>query len=57
MSASDQGAICIAKCRLKSALLTDKRVKAMKELISGIRVIKMYTWEEAFMKIVSLLRR
>ncbi|KAL5467459.1 hypothetical protein EMCRGX_G031685 [Ephydatia muelleri] len=46
-----------ASLRLKSALLTDKRVKAMKELISGIRVIKMYTWEEAFMKIVSLLRR
>lgn len=46
-----------ASLRLKSALVTDSRVKAMKELISGIRVIKMYTWEMVFMKIVNQLRR
>ena len=43
--------------RLKSALSTDQRIKVMNEVISGIRVIKMYAWENAFEKVVSKLRR
>ena len=43
--------------RFKSARLTDKRVRIMNEIISGIRVIKMYAWENAFKKIISQLRK
>ena len=43
--------------RLKVSDKTDKRVKVMNEVISGIRVIKMYGWEYAFHRLVSRLRR
>ena len=29
----------------------------MSEIISGMRVIKMYTWEESFAKVVAHIRR
>ena len=37
--------------------MTDKRVKVMNEVISGIRVIKMYTWEYAFSNVVAAIRK
>ena len=43
--------------RFKSASLTDKRINIMNEVITGIKVIKMYTWEYAFKSIVSILRK
>ena len=43
--------------RLKAAIHTDKRVKVMNEVISGIRVIKMYAWEYAFRDLVSSIRK
>ena len=43
--------------RLKSARFTDKRVLIMNEVITGIRVIKMYAWEYAFKHVVSKLRK
>lgn len=43
--------------RAKTAVLTDERIKVMNEIISGIRVIKMYTWEEPFAKLVADIRR
>ncbi|KAL9972704.1 hypothetical protein ACROYT_G019064 [Oculina patagonica] len=46
-----------AKLRHKTAVLTDERIKMMNEIISGIRVIKMYTWEEPFAKLVADVRR
>ncbi|CAH3114175.1 unnamed protein product [Pocillopora meandrina] len=46
-----------AKMRSKTAVLTDERIKMMNEIISGMRVIKMYTWEESFAKLVAEIRR
>ena len=43
--------------RLKAAKVTDKRVKVMNEVITGIRVIKMYGWENAFHELVSRIRQ
>ena len=43
--------------RLKSAKVTDKRVRIMNEIISGIRVVKMYAWDYAFKKLIKQLRR
>lgn len=43
--------------RLKVAERTDKRVGIMNEIIQGIQVIKMYSWEIPFAKIVAEARR
>jgi ATP-binding cassette subfamily C (CFTR/MRP) protein 4 len=45
------------RLRLKSAQVTDKRVRIMNEVITGIRVIKMYAWEYAFRNVVNHLRK
>ena len=43
--------------RFKSVRVTDKRVRIMNEIISGIKVNKMYAWEYAFKKLVTEVRR
>ncbi|XP_056645129.1 ATP-binding cassette subfamily C member 4-like [Diorhabda sublineata] len=45
------------KLRFEIAQRTDKRVKLMSEITSGIQVIKMYAWEKPFKKIIEFSRK
>ncbi|XP_022093426.1 multidrug resistance-associated protein 4-like [Acanthaster planci] len=42
-----------SKLRSKTALLSDARLRIMNEVISGMRVIKIYAWEQSFGKLVT----
>ncbi|XP_070786421.1 ATP-binding cassette sub-family C member 4-like isoform X1 [Enoplosus armatus] len=46
-----------SKFRSKTAVLTDSRIRTMNEVVSGIRIIKMYAWEKPFANLVSEVRR
>ncbi|XP_076871404.1 ATP-binding cassette sub-family C member 4 isoform X2 [Brachyhypopomus gauderio] len=46
-----------AKFRSKTAAFTDNRIRTMSEVVSGIRIIKMYAWEKPFMVLVNEVRR
>ncbi|CAG13921.1 unnamed protein product, partial [Tetraodon nigroviridis] len=43
--------------RAQTAVLTDDRIRTMNEVISGIRVIKMYGWEKPLALLVNEVRR
>uniref|UniRef100_A0A8C7QTM5 Multidrug resistance-associated protein 4 n=1 Tax=Oncorhynchus mykiss TaxID=8022 RepID=A0A8C7QTM5_ONCMY len=43
--------------RSKTAVLTDSRIRTMNEVVSGIRIIKMYAWEKPFSALVNEVRR
>ena len=43
--------------RKKVAAQTDKRLEIMREVIAGIRVVKMYAWEWNFSDLVAEIRR
>ncbi|XP_052753783.1 probable multidrug resistance-associated protein lethal(2)03659 [Galleria mellonella] len=43
--------------RKGTALKSDERVRLMKEILMGMEVIKMYTWERPFRKIIDNVRR
>ena len=45
------------KIRHQSAAVTDQRLEIMKEIITGIRVVKMYAWEWNFIDLVAQMRR
>uniref|UniRef100_A0A158Q5Q4 Multidrug resistance-associated protein lethal(2)03659 n=1 Tax=Dracunculus medinensis TaxID=318479 RepID=A0A158Q5Q4_DRAME len=42
--------------RNEIAVRTDKRVSIMNEILNGIRIIKMYAWEDAFASFIGVLR-
>ncbi|XP_057686609.1 multidrug resistance-associated protein 4 [Corythoichthys intestinalis] len=46
-----------SKFRSRTAILTDSRIRIMNEVVSGIRIIKMYAWEKPFAALVSDVRR
>ncbi|XP_030637683.1 ATP-binding cassette sub-family C member 4 [Chanos chanos] len=46
-----------SKFRAKTAVLTDSRIRTMNEVVSGIRIIKMYAWEKPFATLVNDVRR
>ncbi|KAF4008144.1 hypothetical protein G4228_019786, partial [Cervus hanglu yarkandensis] len=41
----------------KTAALTDDRIRTMNEVITGIKTVKMYAWEQSFMDLITRLRR
>ncbi|XP_063733833.1 ATP-binding cassette sub-family C member 4-like isoform X2 [Eleginops maclovinus] len=43
--------------RSKTSVLTDNRIRIMNEVVSGIRIIKMYAWEKPFAALVTDVRR
>ncbi|XP_019519396.1 PREDICTED: multidrug resistance-associated protein 4 [Hipposideros armiger] len=43
--------------RSKTATFTDVRIRTMNEVITGIRIIKMYAWEKSFADLITNLRR
>ncbi|CAG2111248.1 unnamed protein product [Medioppia subpectinata] len=46
-----------SKLRSQTAKLTDSRLKLMNEIITGMRVIKMYAWEQSFARLVDTARK
>jgi hypothetical protein len=40
------------KLRGKAVVATDQRVKLMNEVLSCIKLIKMYAWEKSFAKMI-----
>ncbi|XP_049883671.1 probable multidrug resistance-associated protein lethal(2)03659 [Pectinophora gossypiella] len=46
-----------SKLRRKTAIRTDNRIRLMNEVIQSIEAIKMYAWEEAFVRIIGQARK
>ncbi|KAE8625965.1 hypothetical protein XENTR_v10006453 [Xenopus tropicalis] len=53
--------LCLGKfftsLRGKTAAFTDTRIRTMNEVISGMRIIKMYAWEQSFTELVNNIRK
>lgn len=47
----------VCPLRSKTAAFTDTRIRTMNEVITGIRIIKMYAWEKSFADLITNLRR
>ncbi|XP_030576502.1 multidrug resistance-associated protein 9 [Archocentrus centrarchus] len=47
----------ISKFRWKSILITDSRVRTVHEILTSIKLIKMYAWEDSFEKKIAGFRK
>jgi len=47
----------MSEYRLKTSKITDTRIRLMNEIISGIQIIKMYTWEKTYAKLIERIRK
>jgi len=47
----------MSKINLKTVKKTDERICIMNEIILGIQVIKMFTWEKHFIKLIEYVRK
>ncbi|EDV27235.1 uncharacterized protein TRIADDRAFT_22762, partial [Trichoplax adhaerens] len=47
----------LARERISYLKYADERIKVMNEIITGMRVIKMYAWEKSFAKYISNVRK
>ncbi|XP_060250605.1 ATP-binding cassette sub-family C member 4-like isoform X16 [Ovis aries] len=50
-------AMSFSSLRSKTTALTDKRIRTMSEVVTGIRTIKMNAWEKSFIDRITRLRR
>uniref|UniRef100_A0A4W3I4P9 Multidrug resistance-associated protein 4 n=1 Tax=Callorhinchus milii TaxID=7868 RepID=A0A4W3I4P9_CALMI len=44
-------------CGIFTAVLTDNRIRTMNEVISAMRIIKMYAWEKPFANLIDQIRK
>lgn len=49
--------ILLVLSRLKVGRWCDKRLQLMNDILSGMRVIKMYCWEKPFSELLAQLRK
>ncbi|KAM7238060.1 hypothetical protein CapIbe_011018 [Capra ibex] len=49
--------VLFSSLRSKTAALTDDRIRAISEVITGIRTVKMNAWEKSFIDLITRLRR
>ena len=47
----------VCPLRSKTAAYTDDRIRSVSEVITGIRTVKMYTWEKSLADLIARLRR
>ena len=45
----------IRKLQVKQMVSKDKRVRTMAEVLSGMKVLKLYSWEDAFKDKVNII--
>ncbi|CAG2111335.1 unnamed protein product, partial [Medioppia subpectinata] len=50
------GARYIKSFQMRQMKLKDKRLKTMNEILNGMKVLKLYAWEEAFIEIINRIR-
>lgn len=49
--------VLLTSVKVKESILNDKRLKTVKDIVSGIRAIKSYAWEHLFLERLNIWRR